>query len=108
MVDAGFTDHAEAIVREAVSNAVRHSATTTSAVVVTVDEDLVHAVADNGGRIGAGVTGSGLTDLRRRAEESRRHVSGGGGPQRGALRYLACSVGVSNGAKSNACGTCTR
>ncbi len=48
MVDAGLADHAEAVVREAVSNAVRHAHATTLTVTVKVDDDLSIEVVDNG------------------------------------------------------------
>lgn len=83
VVDATLADHAEAVVREAVSNTVRHADSTTLTVTVTVDDDLTIEVADNGRGIGADVTGSGLTNLRRRAEDvggsfSVRAAPGGG------------------------------
>lgn len=69
VVDATLADHAEAVVREAVSNAVRHANSTTLAVTVSVDDDLTIEVSDNGRGIGADITGSGLTNLRRRADD---------------------------------------
>lgn len=70
VVDASLADHAEAVVREAVSNAVRHAEATTLTVRVTVDDDLHIEVTDNGRGIPDDITGSGLTNLRRRAEQS--------------------------------------
>ncbi|WP_304114519.1 GAF domain-containing sensor histidine kinase [Mycolicibacterium bacteremicum] len=70
VVQAGLADHAEAVVREAVSNAVRHSGATELSVVVRVDDDLTVTVTDNGHGVGAGVTESGLANLRRRAEDT--------------------------------------
>jgi signal transduction histidine kinase len=70
VVDATLADHAEAVVREAVSNAVRHANAGTLTVTVTVEDDLSIEVVDNGQGIPGDVTGSGLTNLRRRAEES--------------------------------------
>ena len=70
VVQAGLADHAEAVVREAVSNAVRHSGATELSVVVRVDDDLTITVTDNGHGVGAGVTESGLANLRRRAEDT--------------------------------------
>lgn len=71
VVESPLADHAEAVVREAVSNAIRHGAATELTVRVQVDDDLAIEVTDNGGGIGAGdVTASGLTNLRRRAEDS--------------------------------------
>jgi signal transduction histidine kinase len=67
VVDAALADHAEAVLREAVSNAVRHADATTLIVNVTVGDDLCIDVVDDGKGIPADVTGSGLTNLRRRA-----------------------------------------
>jgi signal transduction histidine kinase len=69
VVDAVLADHAEAVVREAVSNAVRHAAATTLTVHVRVEDDLTIEVVDNGRGIPADVTASGLTNLRKRAQE---------------------------------------
>jgi two-component system sensor histidine kinase DevS len=68
IVDARLADHAEAVVREAVSNAVRHANATTLSVSVKVGDDLTIEVVDNGHGIPDEITGSGLTNLRRRAE----------------------------------------
>jgi two-component system sensor histidine kinase DevS len=73
VVDGGLADHAEAVVREAVSNAARHAQATTVTVRIKVEDDLCIEVSDNG--LGmpdlerGGITRSGLTNLRRRAEE---------------------------------------
>ena len=69
VVDALLADHAEAVVREAVSNAVRHAQATTLTVNVTVEDDLRIEVVDDGRGITGDITGSGLTNLRKRAEE---------------------------------------
>lgn len=69
VVDAGLADHAEAVVREAVSNAVRHANATTLTVSVKVEDDLTVEVVDNGRGIPDDITGSGLTNLRQRAQE---------------------------------------
>ncbi|MDY6995806.1 MAG: GAF domain-containing sensor histidine kinase [Actinomycetota bacterium] len=69
VIDATLADHAEAVVREAVSNAVRHAEATALTVTVTVDDDLAIEVADNGRGIESDITGSGLTNLRRRAQD---------------------------------------
>ncbi|MGE2715098.1 GAF domain-containing protein [Mycolicibacterium litorale] len=68
VIDATLADHAEAVVREAVSNAVRHAEATELTVRVTVADDLCVEVADNGRGIGASVTESGLRNLRARAD----------------------------------------
>ncbi|SEH66512.1 Histidine kinase-, DNA gyrase B-, and HSP90-like ATPase [Mycolicibacterium rutilum] len=69
VIDAPLADHAEAVVREAVSNAVRHAQATTVAVDVTVGDDLCIEVVDDGCGIGRDVTRSGLTNLGRRADD---------------------------------------
>lgn len=70
VVDSGLADHAEAVVREAVSNAVRHAQATTLTVRVTVDDDLCIEVGDNGCGLPEEFTGSGLMNLKRRAEDA--------------------------------------
>ena len=83
VVDAALADHAEAVVREAVSNAVRHSDATSLAISVVVDDNLCIDVVDNGRGITGDITGSGLTNLRQRATDaggalSLEAVNGGG------------------------------
>jgi two-component system sensor histidine kinase DevS len=70
VVDSALADHAEAVVREAVSNAVRHAEATALTVRVKVDDDLCIEVSDNGCGMPDEFTGSGLTNLRRRAEQA--------------------------------------
>ncbi len=70
VVDARLADHAEAVMREAVSNAVRHGHATELAIDVRVADDLSIEVADNGEGMPDNVTESGLSNLRRRAEQS--------------------------------------
>ncbi len=70
VIDTALADHAEAVVREAVSNAVRHANATTLTVNVTVGDDLCIEVVDDGQGIADDVTPSGLTNLRQRAEEA--------------------------------------
>lgn len=69
VLDATLADHAEAVVREAVSNAVRHSGGRTLSVEVRVEDELSVEVIDDGCGIPADVTPSGLNNLRARAEE---------------------------------------
>jgi signal transduction histidine kinase len=69
VVDATLADHAEAVVREAVSNAIRHGKATTLSVSVTVGDELVIEVVDNGNGISGEITGSGLANLQKRAQE---------------------------------------
>ena len=70
VVDTVLADHAEAVVREAVSNANRHGRTRTLAVTVRVDDDLMIEVIDDGDGMPADVTESGLNNLRSRAAEA--------------------------------------
>ncbi|WP_343708582.1 GAF domain-containing sensor histidine kinase [Mycobacterium sp.] len=70
VVDGTLADHAEAVVREAVSNAVRHAHATTLSVRLAVEDDVCIEVIDNGCGMPDDVTGSGLTNLRRRAEQA--------------------------------------
>ncbi len=69
VVDATLADHAEAVVREAVSNAVRHAEATTLNVTVSVVDELTVEVVDDGVGLPPTVTASGLSNLRKRAEE---------------------------------------
>ncbi|OBI81663.1 GAF domain-containing sensor histidine kinase [Mycobacterium asiaticum] len=69
VVDSSLAEHAEAVVREAVSNAARHARATTLTVRIRVEDDLCIEVSDNGCGMPDEFTGSGLTNLRRRAEE---------------------------------------
>ncbi|AHH19676.1 GAF sensor signal transduction histidine kinase, dosT family [Nocardia nova SH22a] len=68
VIDAELADHAEAVVREAVSNAVRHAHATTIAVEIAVGDDFDITVTDDGCGIGEDVTPSGLTNLAERAQ----------------------------------------
>ncbi|HVV19158.1 MAG TPA: GAF domain-containing protein [Pseudonocardiaceae bacterium] len=68
-VSARLAEHAEAVVREAVSNAVRHARATELMVTVSLDDDLVIDVSDNGVGMPATVARSGLHNLRRRADD---------------------------------------
>lgn len=67
---AELADHAEAVVREAVSNAVRHSGAATVSVQISVTDDLTIVVTDDGWGIPNHVIRSGLRNLEQRAEKS--------------------------------------
>lgn len=68
-VGGELADHAEAVVREAVSNAVRHANASTLAITIAVDDNLSIEVADNGQGLSGDITASGLINLRKRAED---------------------------------------
>jgi two-component system sensor histidine kinase DevS len=69
VVDPTLADHAEAVVLEAVSNAVRHGGARSLTVHVRVDDDLTLEVTDDGCGMPPDVTASGLHNLRARADE---------------------------------------
>ena len=90
VVDATLADHAEAVVREAVSNAVRHADATSLAVTVSVADDLCIEVVDDGRGIPGDITGSGLTNLHQRAADVSGTFTVGALPVRGTkLRWCA-------------------
>jgi two-component system, NarL family, sensor histidine kinase DevS len=70
VVGAGLADHAEAVVREALSNAVRHAQASEVSIDVRVEDELCIDVIDNGRGISGRVVESGLANLRRRAGEA--------------------------------------
>jgi len=69
VVEGVLADHAEAVVREAVSNAVRHADAQSLSVTVRVEDELAIEVIDDGRGMPADVKPSGLINLRRRAYE---------------------------------------
>ncbi|MBF6470133.1 sensor histidine kinase, partial [Nocardia beijingensis] len=70
VIDPELADHAEAVVREAVSNAVRHSGADAVSIEVTVADDLTIVVEDDGCGMPTDLTPSGLANLARRAEQA--------------------------------------
>jgi len=70
VVDASLADHAEAVVREAVSNAARHAGARHVTVNVRVEDELSLEVIDDGCGMPADVTASGLNNLAARAEDT--------------------------------------
>jgi signal transduction histidine kinase len=83
VVSPDLAEHAVAVLREAVSNAVRHSRAEELSVTVSVDDDLVIDVTDNGVGIPETVARSGLHNLQQRAVDAGGHctaerVPGGG------------------------------
>ncbi|QRI74464.1 MULTISPECIES: GAF domain-containing sensor histidine kinase [Rhodococcus] len=69
VVTGTLADHAEAVLREAMSNVVHHSGANNVTVTVSVDDYLTIDVTDNGVGIPATVARSGLHNLASRAEE---------------------------------------
>ena len=90
VIEPELADHAEAVVREAVSNAVRHGHATSITVTVTVDNDVSIEVADNGRGLTDHITESGLANLRHRAQASGGDMTIEPGPGQGTvLRWWA-------------------
>lgn len=69
-VDTVLANHAEAVLREAVSNAVRHANATSLAINVSVEDDVRVEVVDDGVGISGDITESGLRNLRQRADDA--------------------------------------
>ncbi len=67
VVPPDLAQHAEAVVREAVSNAVRHSRAKELGVTISVDDDLVIDIVDDGVGIPDTVARSGLHNISQRA-----------------------------------------
>jgi two-component system sensor histidine kinase DevS len=84
VVEASLADHAEAVMREAVSNVVRHAGASAVTISVTVDDDLTITVSDDGGGIGGDITRSGLANLASRADQCGGHFEIGESPTGGA------------------------
>ena len=90
VVDGALADHAEAVVREALSNVVRHAGATTVSVQVRVDDELCIEVSDDGCGLPTPITRSGLRNLALRAEQSGGAFSVQNRPAGGtALRWSA-------------------
>ncbi|WP_024805055.1 GAF domain-containing protein [Nocardia sp. BMG51109] len=68
VVEPGLADHAEAVVREGVSNAVRYADAYIIDVEIDVADNLTVTVTDDGVGIPDNITPSGLTNLTQRAE----------------------------------------
>jgi signal transduction histidine kinase len=68
-VSADVADHAEAVIREAVANAVRHARASELTVTVEAGDELTISVVDNGVGMPEVTARSGLRNLERRAAE---------------------------------------
>ncbi|MGJ7906552.1 GAF domain-containing protein [Actinopolyspora sp. H202] len=62
-----LAEQAEAVIREALSNTVRHAEASSVSVTVSVTDELTVTVVDDGSGIPAGITHSGLNNLAQRA-----------------------------------------
>ena len=69
IVEPRLADQVMAVVREALSNAVRHAHATTLTIAISVGDELAVEVTDDGVGLAEDVTQSGLRNMRRRAEE---------------------------------------
>lgn len=69
VIEPKLADHAEAVLREGLSNALRHSHARRVSLTVTVDDDLTIEITDDGIGIPDDITPSGLANLRSRASE---------------------------------------
>ena len=70
VVTGPLADHAEAVLREALSNVVHHAHAHHVDVTVSVDDDLTISVTDDGTGIAPAVTRSGLHNLTTRAQQA--------------------------------------
>jgi signal transduction histidine kinase len=74
VIDAALAEHAEAVVTEAISNTVRHSRATALTIEVSVADELVIDIVDNGRGIPADNTRrSGLANMHHRAAQNGGH-----------------------------------
>jgi len=87
VIPPDLAQHVVAVVREAVSNVVRHAAASELVVTVSVDDDIVVDVSDNGRGIPETTARSGLHNLKGRAGESAGSLTVGPG-ERGGTRLV--------------------
>lgn len=80
VVDGALADHAEAVVAEALRNAVQHAEATTATIRVAVADELSIEISDNGRGMSEEFTGTGLAELRRRAAQAGGQLSIGPKP----------------------------
>ncbi len=87
VVENALAEQAEAVVREAINNAVRHAGATKLTVTIDVGDQLCIDVVDNGKGVDDNIIGRGLVDLRQRAEAVGGTLTIGDGPG-GGTRVL--------------------
>jgi signal transduction histidine kinase len=87
VVPTGLAEHSEAVVREAVSNAIRHAHAGELSITISLDDDLVIDVTDNGVGIPDTVARSGLHNLSQRAADAGGSCTVGRLPE-GGTRFL--------------------
>ena len=68
VVEGTLAEQAEAVLKEAITNAVRHAKATKLAIAIDVADELCVDVVDNGKGVPDNIIGSGLMNLRQRAE----------------------------------------
>ncbi|RMI33562.1 sensor histidine kinase [Nocardia stercoris] len=83
IVGPGLAEHVEAVVREAVSNAVRHAHATAIDVEISVGDEITVVVTDDGVGIPHLISSSGLSNLAQRAEAAGGLFSVAPGPPAG-------------------------
>ena len=83
LVPPQIGEHALAVLREGVSNAIRHAKASEITVTVEAGEDLIVSVRDNGIGLPADVARSGLLGVERRATECEGTATLGPGPEGG-------------------------
>lgn len=90
VVEGALAEEAEAVVTEAISNAVQHAAATRLTIAVEVADELCIDVVDNGRGLPDDITEAGLMKLRRGAESFGGTLDVGGAPGGGTrLRWVA-------------------
>jgi signal transduction histidine kinase len=86
LADADLADDLVAVVREGLSNAVRHGRARSASVLISADGDRISVtVSDDGIGVGAPRVVSGLANLRRRAEHRGGTLDVGPGPDGGTV-----------------------
>ncbi|MBV9090835.1 MAG: GAF domain-containing sensor histidine kinase [Mycobacteriaceae bacterium] len=95
-VSSELAEHAEAVISETISNTLRHSGATTLRIEVSVEDDLIIDVVDNGQGIPAdNQRRSGLGNLRRRAEQVGGSCEVSSPPSGGTrVRWSAPLIGI--------------